>query len=138
MRFVRYIAWIMLSALSLAGCKKDNGFDDKLPEMMGGPCLVIRNSTVFRYTEEVCQESYMPTRRLYRAGTDTMSDFFSVKMSEVPVSEGQHITCSITWTDKNREKAVDRLSFEVQTISDGVVWLWCAGQQIAVAVRILN
>ena len=129
----------LICALSWAvACVRDDGFDARLAERFDGPCLIVKGATVFSFEETSCQESYRPSQKLYRAGTDTMSDFFSVKMSAVPSSEGQKLTCTLSWTGVSKETVQDRLSFSVQEIRGDLIWLWCSRQQIAVAVRILQ
>ena len=133
---IRIIILALLIPLVWA-CRHDDGFDKDLPGRIGGPYLVIKGEVLFSFDSSTCQESYIPGQRLYRAGTDTMSDYFTVRMSREPSEEGQEVTCSITWTDIDKESVMDRLSFKVQDIDNDLIWLWCHRQKITMAVRIL-
>lgn len=135
-KFLR-IGWILALALLAAGCNRD-GFS-KADLEIKDVCLKVKGEEVFSYIPYATQLSLNRGRKEFRAGTDTMSDYFLLKMSELPREHGQVFTGSLQWTTADDVVTRTGLSFKVEKVGDdGTVWLWCAAQKITVVMKLLN
>lgn len=133
-----YIVLLLALCFVLGGCDRRDGFDHKDFEA-ADVCLRVRGEMVFDYTPGRNQISFNRGRKQFRMGTDTMSDYFTINMSEIPSEEGDVITASLQWTTYDDIMTQNGLSFKVLEMSDdGKVWLWCAKQKITVVMMILN
>lgn len=136
-RSIQLLLLLLLSAPVFPACNRD-GFD-KSDFDISEACLKVRGSVVFAYTPGSSQMALNRGRKEFRAGTDTMSDYFLLRMSELPRETGQALTGTLQWTTSDDIVNRSGLSFKVERIADdGTVWLWCASQKITVVMRLLN
>ena len=118
-------------------CNRDgfNKADFELTDV----CLKVKGTIVYQYVSGASQMAFNRGRKEFRAGTDTMSDYFLLTMSEVPHEDGQTLTGSLQWTTDDDTPHMTGLSFKVERIGDdGTVWLWCPSQKILVVMKLLN
>ena len=119
------------------GCSRD-GFDKSDFEITD-VCLKVKGSVVYSYVSGASQMALNRGRKEFRAGTDTMSDYFLLKMSELPRENGQVLTGTLQWTTDDDVVTRNSLSFKVERIADdGMTWLWCEAQRITVVMKLLN
>ena len=137
MRNVFRIICALCLVLSAAGCNRD-GFNKSDLEITD-VCLRVKGEEVFGYIPYATQMSLNRGRKEFRAGTDTMSDYFLLKMSELPREHGQVFTGTLQWTTADDIVTRTGVSFKVEKVGDdGTVWLWCAAQKITVVMKMLN
>ena len=137
MRNVFRIICALCLVLSAAGCNRD-GFNKSDLEITD-VCLRVKGEEVFGYIPYATQMSLNRGRKEFRAGTDTMSDYFLLKMSELPREHGQVFTGTLQWTTADDIVTRTGLSFKAEKVGDdGTVWLWCAAQKITVVMKMLN
>ena len=138
MRKILSISLCLLLALAfLPGCNRD-GFS-KADLESSDVRLNVKGSVVYSYVPGSSQMALNRGRKEFRAGTDTMSAYFLLKMSELPRENGQVLTASLQWTTDDDMVTRSGLSFKVERIGDdGTVWLWCAAQKITVVMKLLN
>lgn len=137
MRKVFRIVWALCLVMAAAGCNRD-GFN-KADLEITDVCLRVKGEDVFAYIPYATQMSLNRGRKEFRAGTDTMSDYFLLRMSELPREHGQVFTGTLQWTTADDIVTRTGLSFKVEKIGDdGTVWLWCAAQKITVVMKLLN
>lgn len=75
----------------------------------------------------------------YRVNDDNMANYFVVRCSERPVSEGQDVTADVEWTLTTNTKRYEGLRFTVRKVrSDGLVWMWNKSQKIGVVIQELE
>lgn len=99
--------------------------------------LVIRGTLRFEYNPDTCQMAYNAHKTEFRAMKDNMADYFVLKCSEDPTTEGQELKADLTYTTVSDVKAETGLTFKVEKISpsDGRLWLWCQSKKIGVVIR---
>ena len=137
MRHWYRIGWLLAFALLAAGCNRD-GFSKSDLEITN-VCLKVKGVVAYEYIPEATQIAFNRGRKEFRAGTDTMSDYFLLRMSDVPRENGQVFTGYLQWTTDDDIVTRSNLSFKVERIGDdGTVWLWCAAQKITVVIKLLN
>ncbi len=131
---MRYIAIAVSAVLAIAlcGCQKESVDPEFLSN--GNLCLMEKGRTVHSSDPLTWQTSFNRARKEFRVHTDNMSDYYILKCSTVPESEGQSIKGSLQWSGNtivNRRN----LDFRVEKMdSEGRVWLWCGKSKIAVSV----
>ena len=135
-RFI-YVLAVLLVLCPAVSCTRGDGFD-KSDLDLDEVCLKVKGNVQFSFDPYSCQISFNRGRRQFRAGTDTMSDYFKLDMSSLPSETDQTLVASISWTTSDDVASMSGLSFKVEKIGgDGMVWLWCAEQRITVVMRLL-
>ena len=100
--------------------------------------LEISGTTVFLYDESTCQLSFNEKRRTFRAFTDTMLDYFEVKLDAIPSSVGEKTTAPVIWSTENGEHTKENITLEARGIKGDVIWLCDDGRRTAAVVRVLE
>jgi hypothetical protein len=134
MRRLRVI-WLLLT-LVLAGCQDERqraAFCEN-----EGVRLLVGGSIAFSYEPNSCQLAFSRDLREFRAGTDTMSDFFVATFSQVPDALGQRLSADLVWTTEREVLTRKNLTLEVVRFEGDMVWLWSAAGRIGLVVRILE
>ena len=96
--------------------------------------LEIKGYVTFSYDPLTCQLGFNRDLCEFRVHSDNMSDFFSLKLDEMPASMGQKINGTASWTtgdDFHNKKT----TFEVVRIEHGKIWLWSPDSRIAAVVQ---
>ena len=129
---------VLIPALLLCACNPSAHFDrDYLEE--GDVALVVDDVQAFQYVSQTCQMAFNKSRKEFRAFKDDMSDYFVVKLGQIPKSKGQKISgCSVSWTVSDDVKTLNDITLRVENIdSDGTVWLWDADNRAVVILQLL-
>ena len=71
-----------------------------------------------------------------RVNSDNMSDFFILKLNEMPSGEGQRINGAATWTTGDNLH-YKKTIFEVVKLEGSKIWLWSSESRIAAVVQVL-
>ena len=129
--------WAVILALvlaALAGCRTETPSEEFIEDRT--PRMEIKGYTTFLYDPLKCQIGFNQDKCEFRVHTDNMSDFFIVRLSEMPSSENQILDGTAQWTtgdDLHNKKT----SFSVLKMDGDRIWLWSAESSIAVVVQIL-
>lgn len=129
--------WEVILALvlaALAGCRTETLSEEFIEDRT--PRMEIKGYTTFLYDPLKCQIGFNQDKCEFRVHTDNMSDFFIVRLSEMPSSENQILDGTAQWTtgdDLHNKKT----SFSVLKMDGDRIWLWSAESSIAVVVQIL-
>lgn len=129
--------WAVILALVLAaltGCRTETLSEEFIEDRT--PRMEIKGYTTFLYDPLKCQIGFNQDKCEFRVHTDNMSDFFIVRLSEMPSSENQVLDGTAQWTtgdDLHNKKT----SFSVLKMDGDRIWLWSAESSIAVVVQIL-
>lgn len=135
---LRHFALLLFAVIPICGCTVKDGFDRKDFEA-SDVCLRVKGEDVFTYIPGSNQMAFNRGKKQFRAGTDTMSDYFIINFSSLPSGEGDVVTASLKWTTHDDIVTQNGLSFKVVEVSsDGKIWLWCARQRITVVMRMLD
>ena len=127
---------LLLSLLALTGCQDErlrNAFCEN-----EGVRLLVGGSIAFSYEPNTCQLAFSRDQRVFRAYTDTMSDFFVAEFSQVPTTLGQRLTANLTWTTEREVLTRKNLTLEVVRLEGDMVWLWSDAGRIGLTVRVLE
>lgn len=100
--------------------------------------LEISGATVFRYDESTCQLSFNESRKTFGAFTDTMLDYFEVKLDAIPSTVGEKTTATVTWSTESGEHTKENITLEARGIKGDVIWLCDEGRRTAAVVRVLE
>lgn len=100
--------------------------------------LELDGQKIFVFNENTCQLSYNENHCTFRAHTDTMLDFFTVRLDHIPSNMGEEVTADISWNTTYGERAKNNITLNVQRIWGDVIWLCDASQHTAVVVRTLK
>lgn len=98
--------------------------------------LTVRGEEQLKYIAETFQIGYNAELNEFRVFDDDMANWFVLKCSSRPDTEGQEVTADIRWTTPNTTKTKKSLTFRVEkTDSEGHIWLWCNNEAIGVVVQ---
>jgi len=125
---------IMLAVL-LQGCKESHisesfQLDDTIR-------LEIKGYTTFIYKPMTCQLGFNRDKCEFRVHSDNMSDFYMLRLDEMPTRVGQNINGTASWTTGD-DLHSKKTAFEVLKLEGGRVWLGSASSRIAMVVQILE
>lgn len=134
-RTVEILATLLVTLTLACACHEDEVSSSFLLDKQVR--LEIKGYTVFRYDPLSCQLGFCRDKAEFRAHSDNMSDFYTVRLEAMPAVVGEEIAGSISWTTSN-DLHNKKTTFEVSRIEGDLVWLWSASNRIAVVVRVLD
>lgn len=135
-RFIVNLAAMVLLALLLSSC---TGGQIRMSFLQGDEIkLQVGRKVQFRYDEKTCQMAFSGERKLFRAHTDNMSDYYIVGLSQIPDSEGMTLAADLTWTTDTDVLSRKNLALEVLRIEGEKVWLWSDAARIGFCIVILE
>ena len=90
------------------------------------------------FDENTCQLGYNTGRNEFRVYDEKLANWFVLRCSAKPTSEGQKITADLEYTTADDVKTLTGLEFTVEdTNSDGFIWLWNRDKKIGIVVKSL-
>lgn len=127
---------IILAVLPLlAGCTTPSWSYGSMFSGNEDIALIWKGQKQVGYEEDSYQIGYNSGRHEYRVYDDKLSNWFIVRCSEKPVTEGQKITAEVSWAGKSRTKELKDVEFTVKkTDETGLVWLWSQKERIEVVI----
>lgn len=130
----RTLLLIFAVCLALCSCRKaevDPAFLESRDIV-----LDVGGDRVFTYVPALCQMSYNAVRHSFRVHTDTMSDYFSIELEEMPSVTGERVSGDITWTTEDSYVQIRKnITFEAVKLEGDVIWLWDPKNRIQVTVK---
>lgn len=98
--------------------------------------LTWKGDVQLTYAPQTWQYSFNTAKNEYRVNDDNMANYFVIRCSERPSSEGQELSADVEWTVKSNIKRYEGLRFKVEKVaSDGRIWLWSKSQKIGVVIK---
>lgn len=98
--------------------------------------LTWKGAVQVTYAPQTWQCSFNTARNEFRVNDDNIANYFVIRCSEMPSSEGQELSGDVEWTVKTNIKRYEGLRFKVEQVaSDGRIWLWNKSQKIGVVIR---
>ena len=133
MRKLALISFLMVAAL-FWGCGQTDLSDDF--KQNGQLRIEIKGYVTFSYDPLTCQLGFNREDCEFRVNSDNMSDFFILKLDEMPSGEGQRINGAATWTTGDNLH-YKKTIFEVVKLEGSKIWLWSSESRIAAVVQVL-
>lgn len=100
--------------------------------------LTMKGELEMTFDENTCQLGYNTGRNEFRVYDEKLANWFVLRCSAKPTSEGQKITADLEYTTADDVKTLTGLEFTVEdTNSDGFIWLWNRDKKIGVVVKVL-
>lgn len=128
--------YILLSVICLTACQYDI---DEVLLSRSDISLTIKGELQMSFNENTCQLGYNSARNEFRVYDEKLADWFIVRCSSSPTSEGQNLTADLEYTTRADIKRMNGLEFNVEKISaEGLVWLWCKDRKVGVVVKIMQ
>ena len=125
---------ILLTVCLLSGCCT---YDvDEILLQKSDISLTWKGTDQFVYDPLTCQLSHNSSTHEYRIFDDKIANWFIVRCSERPDTEGQQIRADVTWTTSNGTKNENNVEFTVkQTDANGQIWLWNKKKSIGIVIK---
>ena len=99
--------------------------------------IQIKGYITFLYDPLTCQISYNPDKYEFRVHSDNMSDFYMLRLDEMPGRVGQSVNGVASWTTGD-DLHSKKTAFEALKFEGGRIWLWSSSSRIAVVVQTLD
>ena len=134
---MRKFAFILLltAAGLLAGCRHDDV--SEAFSLDGTVRIECDGAIVFQYNPVTCQQFFNRDSGTFRVGTDTMSDYFSVTLAEIPSSHGDVVRGDIRWTTDSGMSDIRNVTLKVMKLEGDTVWLWSRSAKIGLTLKLL-
>lgn len=125
---------ILIIAVFIQGCCR---YDiDEVLLQREDISLTFKGDLQFAYNPLNCQLGYNDTDNEYRVYNDLLSDWFIIKCSSKPDTEGQTVNADLIWTTSSSIRKENGLSFIVQKTDDkGQVWMWNKSKRIGIVIK---
>lgn len=128
------IIYIMAIMLAATACI-DNTLDQVLL-VREDISLSIREQVLMSFDENTCQLGYNSARNEYRVYDENLANWYILRCSAQPTSEGQTVKADLEYTTAKDVKSLTDLEFSVEkTSSDGLVWLWNKERKIGIIIK---
>lgn len=98
--------------------------------------LSWKNAVQIKYDSASYQMGYNDKNFEYRIYDDKIANWFTVRCSEKPISEGQTIMADVQWTGSKSTMTFTELEFKVEKVGeDGLVWLSNTTNSIGIVIK---
>lgn len=135
MSVTTYLALVVLCFVSVSCYRTD--FDPQVLES-DAPALLVRGEPQFVWDPLTCQQRFVSERGEFCVGSDNMSDYFILTLTNIPTTVGEQVRGKLEWTTPTSLRRLSNMVFEVKKIDgEGVIWLWCPDEGACVTVRVL-
>ena len=124
----------MVAMIAATSCV-DNMIDEVLL-VRDDISLTIREELVMSFEENTCQMGYNSARNEYRVYDEKLENWYILRCSAKPTSEGQKVKADLEYAKEKDVKTLEGLDFSVEkTSSDGLVWLWNKDRKIGIVIN---
>ena len=128
------IIYILAMMLAATACI-DNTLDQVLL-VREDISLSVREQVLMSFDENTCQLGYNSARNEYRVYDENLANWYILRCSAQPTSEGQTVKADLEYTTEKDVKSLTDLEFSVEkTSSDGLVWLWNKERKIGIIIK---
>lgn len=127
---------VLFSLLLLSGCKQERPYESFI--LREDFCIETGGAACFVYKPETCQLFYSHDTRCFRAGTDTMSDFYEVTVNTIPAFVGQTVQGSVSWACASSTGNRKNITLEAMRVEGDKIWLWSSQAQLGVVVQFFD
>lgn len=130
---VRKIIYMALVLFCVSACHMDV---EEAQFNQSDISLTIKGDLVMSFNENNCQLGYNTERNEFRVYDEKLENWFIVRCSTGPTSEGQKIKVNLEYTTSKVTKTLNDLDCSVEQISsDGLVWIWNKDKQIGIIIK---
>lgn len=132
--------FLILLMIAVTGCLCSSCVDDNsIPEFTKDERIRMTygGREMFVYNPLTCQLAFNREHCEFRAHTDNMSDYITVKFDMLPEHSDQEVTATVTWTTDTSVETRKNVTLKVVRLEGDKVWLWGKSSRIAMTVRIL-
>lgn len=131
---MKRLIYIMVALIAATSCV-DTMIDEVLL-VRDDISLTIREEVVISFDENKCQLGFNSARNEYRVYDENLANWYILKCSAKPTSEGQKVKADLEYTIEKDVKALAGLEFSVEkTSSEGLVWLWNKDKKIGIVIK---
>ena len=133
---VRRFIYAAVAALAISACQSHNIEEVLLSR--SDISMTMRGELQMAFNENTCQLGYNTSRHEFRVYDEALQNWFILRCSAKPTSEGQVIKATLEYATAGNTMTLSDLEFTVEkTSSDGLIWLWNKDKQIGIVVKAL-
>jgi hypothetical protein len=130
---MRRFIYIAVAVLALSACQFNV---DEVLLSRSDISLTIKGNLQMSFDENSCQLGYNTGRNEFRVYDDKLANYFILRCSAKPTSEGQVLKADLEYTTATDSKTISGLEFTVEKTSpEGLLWLWNKDRQIGVVIK---
>lgn len=133
---IRRLFFMVSVLLALSSCQQYN--IEEILTSRNDISLTIKGDLQMSFNENRCQLGYNTERNEFRVYDETFADWFILRCSAKPTSEGQEIAATLEYTTAKNTQTIKGLNLKVHKVSsEGLVWLWDDDKAIGIVVKTL-
>ena len=122
------------AALVLSSCQFQN--IDEVLLNRSDISLTVKGNVQIAFNEHTYQLGYNTARNEFRVYDEKLANYFILRCSAKPTSEGQVLKADLEYTTATDSKTISALEFTVEKTSpEGLLWLWNKDRQIGVVIK---
>lgn len=131
---IKRLIYIMVLMTAMTACV--NNQIDQILLVRDDISLTVKGETMMSFDENTCQLGYNSARNEYRVYDEKLANWYILRCSVKPTSEGQKITADLEYTTDKDIKTFKGIEFSVEkTSSEGLVWLWNKDRNIGIVIK---
>lgn len=131
---MKKVFYIILSVILLCGCGPEN--EEIIILERSEISLVWKGTIQVSFDQKNGQLAYNDKTDEYRVYDDKLANWFTLRCSEKPTTEGQILNADVSWTGNKSPMSYEGLSFIVKKVSDtGLIWLWNTDNRIGIIIK---
>ncbi|MBP9998903.1 MAG: hypothetical protein KBS67_06635 [Bacteroidales bacterium] len=100
--------------------------------------LEMNGKDLFRYNEDRCQLYFNRNAHGFGAHTDTMSDYFFLRLDGIPSGMDEELIGFLRWTTDRDEPSRDGITLRVVKLQGDKFWLWDYSGRTGIVIRVLE
>lgn len=127
---------ILFSAILVCGCTQSPDLTPFTEQDLVR--IEVSGDPTFHYNPLTCQMSYNAEKMEFRVNTDTMSDYFIVKLHGMPLEVGREVGADVSWTTATDVESRKNITLRLVDKQGDKYWLWDSNYRIGVEVRTLE
>ena len=132
---MRYYLIILAFALLFAGCTSKDELAEALMESQN-ISITWKGAVQVTYNADTFQLGYNSANNEYRVYDDNLTNWFIVKCSQKPMTEGETVVADVSWTGEKSIKNFTGKTFKVaKTDEQGHVWLQNSSDKIGIIIK---
>ncbi|MCD8312726.1 MAG: hypothetical protein LUC24_01030, partial [Bacteroidales bacterium] len=126
-------AAVLLAAFLTLSCNKGGFGEADFVTDVSNVCLIVGGKTIMEYDDAVHQMAWKERDLEFRVMDDSVNDYFTVTISNIPTEAGEQIQAEVVYTTNNNVKTVSG-TFNASKItynsSGYYYWLWNESNEV--------
>lgn len=135
---MKRIGIILLLAMICAGCLRITEEEKAFFYAGATPQLNVRGENTIVYKKNHFQLGYNESKCSFFLTNDEGTIFYRLICNDLPSSQDQEFTASLSWNDGRKSFNKRGLRFIVKKEEEGTLWVWCRSENTGLTIKKLE